>query len=121
MKNIQKVNLNLAQLSSRDDSVFKSSGEDNNNNGGEQSIADLTSNAKEEIKNSITDQPKKEEPKKEQEKKESEGSDEATSTESEKKEDGDAKKEDSPKEVNLSESVKANESAAPSENKENST
>ena len=61
MKNIRKVS--LAQLSTEDDKVFGASEEPAKD--GEQSIADLTSNAKEEIKNSISNDAKKEEPKKE--------------------------------------------------------
>jgi hypothetical protein len=61
MKNIRTVN--LAQLS--DDKVF--GGSDEPAKEGEQSIADLTSNAKEEIKSSIQNAEKKEEPKKDPE------------------------------------------------------
>lgn len=102
MKNMRRVN--LAQISSRDDKVFMSSGEEESNKEGEQSIADLTSNAKEQIKNSIANEPKKEEtesndkkeePKKEQDKKESEGDEDSTDeAKNDKKEDKEAKKVD---------------------------
>ena len=98
MKNIRRVN--LAQLSSRDDSVFGSSAEEAPKDG-EQSIADMTSSAKEQIKTSIANgqnnaenNEKKEEPKKEQEKKESTDGDDGSSDEDKKE----AKKEDGPKE-----------------------
>lgn len=90
-RNLQR--LNLAQLKQKDgDNVFRSSGDEQATaQGGEPTISDLTSNAKEEIKDSMSNneqQPKKEEanaggekkeekkeePKKE-EKKESDGSD----------------------------------------------
>lgn len=61
MKNIRTVN--LAQLS--DDNVF--GGSDQPAKEGEQSIADLTSNAKEELKSSIKNSESKEEQKKEPE------------------------------------------------------
>lgn len=72
MKNIRRVN--LAQLSSTDDGVFGSSGEEEPSKEGEQSIAEMTSNAKEEIKNSISTEKSREEAakKEEAEKKEAE-------------------------------------------------
>lgn len=53
MKNLRKMN--LAQISVGDgDKVFRSS-DDEGGKEGEQSISDLTSNAKEQIKNDIGD------------------------------------------------------------------
>lgn len=107
MKNIRKIN--LAQISIDDDKLFKSSEEDTPKEG-EQSISDLTSNAKEQIKNSEPEpkkeeaaptekkEEKKEEPKKEQEKKESDGDDDSDGSKTEKKDDKDGKTDESPKE-----------------------
>jgi len=64
MRNIRMVN--LAQLSSEDDKLF--TGSDEPAKEGEQSISDLTKDAKEQISNSMaTTDAKKEEPKKESE------------------------------------------------------